>query len=187
MQRNRFILLTCISLLGCIIVITLGYKNDLWTKPLLFTQQKKANFHAPATTTGYYLPRHINNNLTLGPEQGIIIVSETSIIGKNARLTLLPGTTVAVHEYGSLVVQGSLQSIGTSTEPISYISNELREENRNWGGVLFEKESNGTIDHAIFHHASPGVSCQAPSTVSITNTTFSLGNLEIFGPCIYTP
>lgn len=186
MQRHYSIALACIALLGCIVVWDIGHKNDRWTKPLLFTEEQKVNFHTPVSTNGYYLPRHIKNNLTLGPEQGIIIVSETSTIEKNARLTLLPGTIVAIHEYTSLIIQGSLQSSGTSERPIRYISNELREENRNWNGIMFETGSNGIIEHVTFHHASPGISCEARSTVSITNTRFFIGNLDVFGPCSYT-
>lgn len=150
---------------------------------IMVTRDHKPNFHTPAFPGGHYLPTHITGKIHIGPDTGVIILGGTTTIKKNSELIIEPGTTIAANEYASLIVQGSLFAEGSTSNPIRFISNELREENRNWSGILFTNESNGTIRNALFHHASPGVSCETKSDASITDTIFSLGNLAVFGPC----
>lgn len=142
------------------------------------------NFHTPAFASGYYLPLHITEQVHLTPDMGVIIVTGTTTIEKGARLSIAPGTTIAMNEHASLIVNGSIDAIGEHAKPIRFISNEAREENRTWSGIMFTQGSIGTIANAIFHHASPSVSCSEKTTVTITDTSFAFGNLEVFGPCI---
>lgn len=154
-------------------------------KPIitLLTEKKKADFHTPVFSSGYYIPSHITGNVSLGPKLGTIIISGATVIERGAHLTIEPGTTLAVNEYGSIIVRGSMEILGSHMEPIRFISNEMREENRTWSGILFSKGSSGTIQNTIFHHASPSISCAEETRVSISSTSFSLGNLDIFGSC----
>lgn len=173
-----------IILLVCLALLQKGTTSE---QPFLFRQEKKPNFHTPVFTKGYYLPLHITKDTTLGPQDTPIILAVESIVERGVTLTLLPGAQIVVHEYGSLRVQGTLTAIGTPQHPIGFTSNEQREENRAWNGILFEQGSNGTIMNATIHHASPGISCARPSNVVIGHTTFLYGNLEVFGACSYTP
>ena len=148
---------------------------------------KNINFHTPVFSSKYYLPTHITKQLNLGPDHGIIILASTSTIEKNGELIIDPGTTIVANEHASILVKGTLRAIGTSKEPIRFISNEMREENRTWTGILFMEQSRGIIDNAIFHHASPSISCESNTSVLVHTTSFSFGNLDVFGPCSYTP
>lgn len=140
-------------------------------------------FHTPAYTTGTSLPRHITGSLLVGPEDGTILVHTIITIDKGATLEIKPGTVVAVSEYGGFQVFGTLQANGTKNNPIQFISNELNEKNRNWNGILFERSSAGRVEHAIFHHASPSISCSSPGTVFLENITSLFGNLDLWGSC----
>ncbi len=146
-------------------------------------EEKKADFHTPVFLSGYYLPIRVTSDITIGPENGVIIIPNMSIIERGATLTMKPGTTIAVHEYGGITVRGTLDAIGTKEQPIWFISNEQREENKNWNGIFFENSGSGTIDYSVFHHASPAISCAQQSHISIFHTMFSFGNLELFGSC----
>lgn len=152
----------------------------------ILSEEREIDFHTPAFSSGYYLPEKITGQLRLGPDRGVIIVAGVSTIDTDAHLTIEKGTTLAVNEYGGIVVQGILTAIGTPREPISFITNELHQGNRVWNGIFFTQGSSATIDHAIFHHASPAMSCAEHANVSISHTVFLFGNLEVFGPCSYT-
>lgn len=157
-------------------------------EPLLNSiSSKSVDFHTPVFSSGYYLPTHITSKLNIGPDLGITILSGTSTIEKDGELIISPGTTLVANEHASILVKGTLRAIGTSKEPVRFISNEMREENRTWAGILFMKQGQGTIDHAIFHHASPSISCENTTDVTIRTVSFSLGNLAVFGSCSYTP
>ncbi len=170
----------------CIIVVGIRiYNADFRLHEPLITsiRDHKPSFHTPAFPSGHSIPIHITGQLRVGPAMGIIILGGTTTIEKNSELIIEPGTTIAANEYASLIVQGALRAEGTTDQPIRFISNELREENRTWSGLLFVGESSGIISNAIFHHASPSISCETKADVSITETIFSLGNLATFGPC----
>lgn len=140
-------------------------------------------FHTPAHTEGKLLPQHIEETTTLGPEDGLILIHTMVTVRQGATLTIRPGTTVAVSEYGGIRVHGILNVQGTEKNPVSFISNELNEMNRSWNGILYEKTSSGTIEHAVFHHASPAISCSMAGKVTIRDNTYLFGNLELYGPC----
>lgn len=166
----------------CILLIGLHGEKSLIA---VLTDLKKADLHTPVFSSGYYLPAHITGKFTIGPKLGVIIISGLSTVEKNAQLIIEPGTTLAVNEYGGVIVRGSVKADGTLTQPIHFISNEIREENRTWNGILFDKGSNGIIYSTIFHHASPGVSCAKETNVSVSHASFKFGNVEVFGPCSY--
>ncbi|MDA1168916.1 MAG: hypothetical protein O3A36_01100 [bacterium] len=140
-------------------------------------------FHTPAYTTGTSLPRHITNSLTVGPEDGIILIHTVVTIDAGATLTIKPGTIIAVSEYGGIQIFGNLDARGTKRAPIQFISNELNERNRNWNGILFENTGAGSVEHAIFHHASPAISCAASGNVIMSSNTSLFGNLDLWGSC----
>ncbi|MCE9643207.1 MAG: hypothetical protein K8Q97_02650 [Candidatus Andersenbacteria bacterium] len=132
------------------------------------------NFHTPVITTGLVLPAHIATNMVVGPDQGTIIINSLVSIEKNASLTIQPGTTLAVSEFGGLNVFGSLYAVGTTNKPISFITNELNETNRHWVGILLQDFSTSHISNVSIHHASPAISCSGQAKTSIQHITFLL-------------
>jgi|SRR3989338_3236843 len=170
----------------CIIVVGIHIydSNFRLHEPLITViRDRKPNFHTPAFPAGHHLPTHITGKLHIGPATGVAILGDTTTIEQDSELVIEPGTTIAANEYASLIVEGTLLAEGTKQHPINFITNELREENRTWSGIFFADKSNGTISNTIFHHASPGISCEAGANTSITDTVFLLGNTAVFGPC----
>jgi hypothetical protein len=152
----------------------------------LFPDQKdipEVPFHTPAYKEGKVLPRYITENTTLGPEDGIVLINTIITVRPDKSLVMKPGTTVAVAEYGGIKVLGNLEAKGTEKNPITFISNELNVTNRNWDGIFYEATGSGAIEHAVFHHASPAISCSVPGKVMINNNKYLFGNLEVYGPC----
>ena len=140
-------------------------------------------FHTAAHKNSWPLPQHITSTLTVGPQNGIITVHDITTVAKGAHLIIQPGTTIAFSEYAGLQIRGSLTAKGTQALPISFISDELNESNKNWGGIFLEQGSSSEITHAVFHHASPSIGCDAPSRAVIQNIISLFGNTEIYGDC----
>ncbi len=164
-----------IFLLG--ICVSIGLLNiPLYTKPILpiFASPQIINFHTPVLTEGISLPQHITNNITVGPDQGTILINSLITVAPNAKLTILPGTTLAVAEFGGLSVFGSLQAAGTLQQPITFISNEQNEANKHWVGILLQNGSTAEINYVSIHHASPAISCAPESHTTISHISFLL-------------
>lgn len=140
-------------------------------------------FHTPVYTNGKTLPQHIENEIILTPEDGVILVNQKVTVGKDAKLIIKPGTIIAVAEYGELRILGNIDARGTEKNQIQFISNERNETNRNWNGIIIEDTGSGRIEHTIFHHASPGISCSVPGKVATTANTYLFGNLDFWGSC----
>lgn len=143
----------------------------------------KIPFHTPAYTEGKILPRDIQGNTAVGPEDGVVLINTVVTVQQGATLTIQPGTRLAVAEYAGIRVLGTLNAQGTEKNPVRFISNELNQTNRNWVGILYEGTGSGTIEHAIFHHASPAITCAVPGNVTLNENTYLFGNLEVYGPC----
>lgn len=140
-------------------------------------------FHTPAYTEGNVLPQDIQENTTLRPEDGVVLINTVITVQKGATLTIQPGTTLAVAEYAGIRVLGTLNAHGTEKDPVQLISNELNQTNRNWVGIVYEGTGSGTIDHTLFHHASPAITCTAPGNVILDQNTYLFGTLEVYGSC----
>ena len=132
------------------------------------------DFHTPVVENDLTLPLHISTNTTVGPTSGIILINNLVTIDKDASLTILPGTTLAVREFGGLNVLGKLHAIGTKDNPITFITNELNETNRHWVGILLQNSSTAELDNISIHHASPAISCSPQAHASIQRITFLL-------------
>ena len=140
-------------------------------------------FHTPKYTEGKTLPRQIIENSIIGPEDGIIFIHTLVTVNKNAKLTIKPGTIIAMSEYSGIRVLGDVQAIGTKENPIQFVSNELNHTNRTWSGLFFEQSGAGHVEHALFQYASPAISCTIPSKIILKENKYLFGNLDLFGPC----
>lgn len=140
-------------------------------------------FHTPAHTEGRALPSHIEKEMIIGPEDGIILMNTMVRVEKNGSLVIKPGTTIAATEYAGIRVFGKLEAQGTEKNPIRFISNELNETNRTWSGILYENSGSGIVEHTTFHHASPSISCTISGKVITRNNKYLFGNLALYGPC----
>lgn len=160
--------------IGCVLIASGNIQ--VLSKPILVVPDtsRNSNFHTPIVETGFTLPLHITTNTTIGPSQGIILINNLITVDKNTSLTILPGTTLAVREFGGLNILGSLHAIGTENKPITFITNELNETNRHWVGILLQNSSNTELHNVSIHHASPAISCEKEAHTSIQHITFLL-------------
>jgi hypothetical protein len=159
----------------CFAVFLGASKTQITPEPIFnLDTSKKIDFHTPLLNHGTTLPLHIISDTTVGPSDGIILVNTVITVEKGASLTILPGTTLAISEFGGLNIFGNINAIGTTDKPISFITNELNETNRHWVGLLLQNSSNANLQYLIIHHASPAISCAPRTQTHISNISFLL-------------
>lgn len=135
--------------------------------------------HQPLVTEGVFLPPVITKDTTLTGDTPLLLAG-TVKIPEGVTLQIESGTTVYVHEYGQLVVEGTFNASGTAENPVSFTTNETHIANRTWSGIVFTPQSTGTLTYTTIRHASPAVTCEEESVVTIDHATISLGNLGIY-------
>lgn len=151
--------------------------NNRLVIPYLITEPSR---HTPLHTTGTFLPPTIDHDLTLTPADNPVLLTAVTRIDPNATLNLAPGTIVYAHEFAGIEVAGKLVVQGTDQQPVLFTSNELHPLNQTWSGITVTKEGQATIAHAIFHHASPALTCLNGSHAILTNTHITDTILAVF-------
>ncbi|HSX24759.1 MAG TPA: hypothetical protein VLG69_02230 [Candidatus Andersenbacteria bacterium] len=160
----------------CICVLVTAFHIPISSKPILNLGPSipVIDFHTPVFTEGTALQHRITTDTTVGPEQGTIIINSLITVAPGAVLTILPGTTLAVSEFGGISVFGSLHAIGTPDKEITFITNEQNEVNKHWVGILLQNGSNSDIQYVSIHHASPAISCAPHIHTTISHVSFLL-------------
>lgn len=138
------------------------------------------NLHTPREYTGLFLPPTISTSQTITLEDSPVIITGTTTILPNTTLTLEPGTEIFMHEYASLVVEGTLVVNGTFQQGVTFTTNEEHPSNQSWAGIVFASTGRGTITNAHLKFGSPGITCNPDSAAVIQHTTIELGNLGMY-------
>lgn len=152
-----------------------------WQKRLTLPSfTAEPNLHTPRFPEAIYLPASINESTSLGGSGAILTIAETTTIHSASKLTILPGTVIAFHEHGKLVVEGGLEASGLEGNRIHFVSNEVHPDNRSWGGVEIRTGGTAAIRHATFTGGNPSISCLQDSRAIIDNIAIELGNVGIY-------
>lgn len=161
---------------------TVEYSNEkLWTERLLWPLFiEEENRHTPLFPLGTYMPPIMTESTTITSKQNPLLISRSVHIPRGVTVTIDPDVTIYVHEFGTIIVDGRLEIRGTRHSPILFSTNERHEDNKVWNGIFFRPGSSGKLSHTTFEYASPAVSCDAASTVAISNSTIHYGNLGIY-------
>jgi tetratricopeptide (TPR) repeat protein len=86
-----------------------------------------------------------------------------------ATLTILPGTSVLLPTGSSITINGTLTSVGTISQPITF---DRTGTSGTYYGLALQPGSTGTFSYCKFNNAYVGVTCYS-SNVSINNSTFT--------------
>ncbi len=79
---------------------------------------------------------NIDSSGTLADPGQAYLVNGTRTIVAGADLSIAPGTTIKFTDWHSLVVDGSLQALGTTQRPITFTSDDEEKEGHQWGAVV---------------------------------------------------
>ncbi|MFH1354235.1 MAG: hypothetical protein ABIH36_03010 [bacterium] len=151
--------------------------NNRLVIPYLTSQPDR---HTQKHTAGTTLPPVINEDLILTPANNPVLLTATTRINAGATLSLSPGTAIYAHEFSGIIIEGKLVAQGLKDEPILFTSNELHPLNQTWNGLIVTGEGQATITHAIFHYASPALTCLADSNTTLNSSYITDASLGIF-------
>jgi hypothetical protein len=101
------------------------------------------------------------------------------IVPENITLTIEPGVTVEFSLYTSLLISGTLEVNGTSSNPILFTSAQDSPSPADWLRINFYPGSIGNINHAIIEYgggASYGLLQIDGGAISIQNSIIRYGN-----------
>ncbi len=109
------------------------------------------------------------------------IIEKDLTIEKNAKLTIEPGVTVSFKANpggvkAKLIVLGVLNAIGKEGNLINFTSESLK--SGSWGGIIFEKDSIGTVEYCKIQFAASGISCFS-SSPSISHNSFEINEVAL--------
>ncbi len=135
-----------------------SYTFNTSVRPLFVTITKPQYLPYTAITGGT-----LNSNATLW---GKLKVLNTLTVSSGKTLTIEPGTNLSFASNGSLIVNGVLNSIGTSSGKITFTS-QSGTTNSSWGTITFSGSgaSGSTIKYANIKY---GTKVEANNTSNIT-------------------
>lgn len=98
------------------------------------------------------------------------VVSNSITIKNGSTLSLQPGTRVYFHKDAAMIVEGNLNALGTTSEPIQFCSDRLEQsyidEPGQWKGIYLKRNGNGIIRNAVIKNASVGITSDSLSVTA---------------------
>lgn len=98
------------------------------------------------------------------------VVSNSLTIKNGSTLSLQPGTRVYFHKDAAMIVEGNLNALGTTSEPIQFCSDRLEQsyidEPGQWKGIYLKRSGNGIIRNAVIKNASVGITSDSLSVTA---------------------
>jgi tetratricopeptide (TPR) repeat protein len=92
---------------------------------------------------------------------GVIEIVQDVIIRSGVTLTISPGTMIVPYKGASLVVNGTLSAVGTSSQNITFAR---RDSSGYWGGIRFNSGSgSSSVQYCTIANATIGISCYSSS------------------------
>ncbi len=113
---------------------------------------------------------HAVNGQTVSVLSMNYTVSSNITVQNGVTLEILPGATININPGNYIIVNGTLNAVGTSSSRI--IFNRTGTSGQ-WGGIQFNTGSNGNIQYANISNCSPGISLYSSNYIKIENCTFT--------------
>lgn len=106
-----------------------------------------------------YVEGHIAEDTTWSLAGSPFVVVRDVVVDPNATLAIEPGVVVRFAEGCSLVVNGSLYAVGTTTKPITFTSNKATPAPGDWHHIGFTGATGSTfkIENCIVEYSTFGV------------------------------
>ena len=126
----------------------------------------------------------INSNVTLTQDESPYWVVGDVVVFPNWKLTIEPGVELRFEDNTKLQIRGTLEALGTETEPIFFVSNTGDDMNL-WQGIeiLNTLGGNANFDYCHFSHASTAIyeTCCYGGKVVVTNSRFTFNGIALGG------
>ncbi|MDR3668868.1 MAG: T9SS type A sorting domain-containing protein [Ignavibacteriaceae bacterium] len=99
---------------------------------------------------------------------GNVTIGANVIVPAGKTLTISSGTTLSFAYGDSLKVNGVLNAVGTSTNPITFTSSDGNTAD-SWGAITFDGSGTSNLDHVIIKYGD-GIQCLNNADVTIQNS-----------------
>ena len=145
--------------------------NPSWAPVVNFGNWLGAAGGAPAP--GRAVSGQILSNTTWQLSDSPIVVIGSLLVTSNATLTIQPGVQVQFYGNYALQVDGALQVLGASNQPVVFTSGKSFPARGDWQGLVFtalSTNSPSVLSNAVVQYAQVGVSCTG-SSPQILNST----------------
>lgn len=119
------------------------------------------------------------------------LIYDSLVVAKGTTLTIDKGTTLHLHDKANLVVYGTLKTLGTREDPVTFrgdrldfILNDILPYDRTpgqWGGIFFKSESfDNRMEHTIVRNGSTGLTFLAstPERLKLTLKDSQITNMK---------
>ncbi len=115
---------------------------------------------------------------TILVSNGNYSISNNLIISNGVVLQVNPGVTLNFAIGASLIVNGTLNAVGNSTNRITFTRSGT---SGTWGGIKFNSGSSGSVQYCDISYANYGIHLyNSPSNIVINNNTITNGNVGIY-------
>lgn len=151
------------------VFVTVNIDPNSSSSPFLVSDSIRVNYNGRTTqvqltaygqNARYIRAQQINTSTTWDNALPYVIIGGVQVTKGNT-LTLQPGTRVYLHADAPIVVDGSLQAIGTKKDSIIFQGDRLDKEYRDlpasWPGIYFRETSQSNkLQHVIIRNAYQG-------------------------------
>lgn len=182
MNKSVSLLLATAIILGLPLAIWVEHQeNFTWTNRLFAPRLEPViNRHTPGVSQGTFLPPLIQKNTTLSSADNPVIIPAITTIAPDTTLTIQEGVTIYVHEYGALLVKGTLTINGRQKNQVVMTTNEMNMANQVWSGIITEPGGQTNIQYTQIAYASPAVTCGLGANLNANHVKITYGNLGLF-------
>jgi hypothetical protein len=89
---------------------------------------------------------------------GLNYVTGTVTLSSGKTLTIYPGSEIMVSPGASLIINGTMNAAGNSSQKITF---DCSSSPGSWGGIRFNSGSSGTVSYCDIKHATTGITCNS--------------------------
>jgi hypothetical protein len=108
---------------------------------------------------------------------GTKTLSSSFTVPSGQTLIILPGTTVQFVNNASLIINGTLNAVGTSSNKITFTRSGT---SGTWNGIQFNSGSSGNVQYCNINNAYIGIFCNGSSPTIQHNTLNNISSIGIY-------
>jgi parallel beta-helix repeat protein len=155
-----------------IVALIYDYANSTTYSPVV-NFANWLNGPGGTATPGSCVAGQLGGSSVWGPNDSPVGLIGPLLVASNASLTIQPG--VQVLAYGNFLAQvdGTLQALGQSTNPVVFSSGKAAPSRGDWGGLQFNPGSSNNpcvLSNVVISYAQEGVTCSSASPAIVSST-----------------
>jgi len=126
----------------------------------------------PLSLHTVYVAENISGNSTWTLSNSPYVITDDVLVESGAKLIIEPGVEIRFEGNYSILVKGTLEAVGTTSDHIVFSSNKPQPNAGDWNSLIFAAANNEsfTIRNSIIEYARIGVTVQSAGKADIWNS-----------------